>query len=66
MVAREDIIIHKNGKKIAKLTKDEDSKLADIRSLFGILATTELSKCSDEEIRTIITEEREKRYDSAS
>jgi hypothetical protein len=65
LVSGEDIIITRNGRKVAKLVKDEDDALSDIRSLFGILADTDLSYMTDEEIKNVIHEERGKRYDSA-
>ena len=37
MAAEEDIIITKNGKKIAKLTKASEDKVEIAKSLFGIL-----------------------------
>jgi len=63
LVGAGDIIITRNGRKIAKLVKEEDDALADVRSLFGILASPELSKASDEQINDMIHEERSKRYD---
>ena len=59
----EDIIITRNGRKIAKLLKEEDDTLSEIRSLFGILAETELAGMTDDEIQGVIREERGKRYD---
>ena len=58
-----DIIITRNGRKIAKLVKEEDDALADIRSLFGVLASPELSNATDAQIKDIIREERSNRYD---
>ncbi len=63
LLANEDIIITRNGRKIAKLIKEEDDTLSEVRSLFGILADTKLSRMSDEEIKGVIREERGKRYD---
>lgn len=37
LAAREDIIITKNGKSIAKLTNANEDKVALAKSLFGIL-----------------------------
>ena len=34
----EDIIITRNGRRIAKLIKDEEDVLAEVQSLYGILA----------------------------
>jgi prevent-host-death family protein len=65
LVSVEDIIITRNGHKIAKLVREEDGALSDVRSLFGVLAGTELSNRSDEEIKNVIREEKEKRYDGA-
>lgn len=64
IAASEDIIITRNGRKIAKLVKAEDDALSEMRSLFGILAGSELSHMTDEEIKAIIYEEKGKRYDS--
>ena len=36
----EDIIITRNGRRIAKLIKDEENVMAEVQSLFGILATS--------------------------
>lgn len=63
LVATEDIIITRNGRKIAKLVKEEDDALSALHSLFGILADSELANMSDEEIKNVIHEERSKRYD---
>ena len=62
LLDKEDIIITRNGRKIGKITKEEDDKLADMRSLFGLLAGTELSNMSDAEIRDAIHEERGRRH----
>ena len=58
-----DIIITRNGRKIAKLMKEEDDALSDFLSLYGILADPVLSKMNDEEIKNVIHEERGKKYD---
>ena len=63
LVESGDIVITRNGRKIARLVKDVDDARADIRSLFGILAGSELSSMSDEEVKAAIHEERSKRYD---
>lgn len=65
LVTGEDIIITRNGRRVAKLIKEEDDAVSDIRSLFGILADTELSQMDDAGIRSVIREERCKRYDRA-
>ncbi len=65
LVTGEDIIITRNGRRVAKLIKEEDDAVSDIRSLFGILADTELSQMDDAGIRSVIREERGKRYDRA-
>ena len=64
LVTAEGIIITRNGRKIAKLVKEEDDALSEIRSLFGILADTDATRMSDGEIKDAIHEERSKRYDS--
>ena len=35
----EDIIITRNGRRVAKLIRDEEDVLAEVQSLYGILAT---------------------------
>jgi len=65
LLSKEDIIITRNGRKIAKLVKEEDDTLSEVRSLFGILSGTELSHMTDKEIKDVIHEERSKRYDRA-
>ncbi len=64
MVSAEEIIITRNGRKIAKLVKEEDATLSELRSLFGILADSEFSSMDDAEIKKAIHAERGKRYDS--
>jgi len=64
IVADEDIIITRNGRKIAKLVKEEDDILSDVRSLYGILADSPLSGMSDREIKGIIRDGRGKKHDS--
>ncbi|MCL2811943.1 MAG: type II toxin-antitoxin system Phd/YefM family antitoxin [Clostridia bacterium] len=66
LVTGEDIIITRNGRKIAKLVKEEDATVSDIRSLFGILANTEASRMSDSEVKEAIHAERSKRYDGSN
>ena len=34
----EDIIITRNGRRVARLIKDEEDVLAEVQSLYGILA----------------------------
>ena len=65
LLNNEDIIITRNGRKIAKLVKEEDDALADLRSLFGILSGSELSGMTDQEIKDVIHAERGKRYERA-
>ena len=36
----EDVIITRNGRRVAKLVRDEEDVLAEVQSLYGILATT--------------------------
>lgn len=59
----EEIIITRNGRKYAKLVREEDDSLSEIRSLFGILADTKFSNMSDEDITNVIREERGIRYE---
>jgi prevent-host-death family protein len=63
MVSSEDIVITRNGRRIAKLVREEDDTLAEVRSLFGILADSELSQMDDDGIKEAIRLERGKRYD---
>jgi prevent-host-death family protein len=63
MVSTEDIVITRNGHRIAKLVKEEDDTLAEIRSLYGILADSELAQMDDAGIKEAIRAERGKRYD---
>jgi prevent-host-death family protein len=58
LIQTEDIIITRNGRRIAKLVKEEDDKLAELSSLFGILANSEFSTMSDDEIRDTVRGER--------
>ena len=54
----EDIIITRNGRRIAKMIRDEEDVLAEVQSLYGILAV------GGEENKLEISEERVRRYDS--
>ena len=63
LLATEDIIVTRNGRKVAKLIQEEDDTLSEVRSLYGILADTEFSCMSDDEIKSVIHVERSKRYD---
>ncbi len=63
MVSAEDIVITRNGRRIAKLVREEDDTLSEVRSLFGILADSELSQMEDAGIKEAIHMERGKRYD---
>ena len=36
----EDIIITRNGRRVAKLIRDEEDILAEVQSLYGILASS--------------------------
>jgi len=58
-----EIVITRNGRKIARLVKEEDDTLSEIRSLFGVLAGTEVAHMTDDEITNVIHDERSKRYD---
>jgi prevent-host-death family protein len=62
LVTSEDIIITRNGRKIAKLVKEEEDAFSDVRSLYGILSGTELSAMEDSEIKDVIHMERSRRY----
>ena len=63
LVENGDIIITRNGRKIARLVKEEDDARSDLHSLFGILAGSPLARMSDEEVKAAVHEERSKRYD---
>jgi len=62
----EEIVITRNGRKIARLVKEEDDVLSDVRSLFGILADSDLAKMSDSDLEDVIREERGRRYDGVN
>jgi len=61
LLETEEIIITRNGRKIAKLMKEEDDILSEVRSLFGILAGSELSSMTEDELEGVIHEERNRR-----
>ena len=46
----EDIIITRNGRRIAKLIKDEEDVLAEVQSLYGILAPSGASGLEEESL----------------
>ena len=64
LIDKEDVYITRNGRKIAKLIKEEDDALASFNALFGILADSEYSKATDDELKQAIHEERIRRYES--
>ena len=53
----EDIIVTRNGRRVAKLIRDEEDVLAEVQSLYGILAS------SKDENKNTVPEERVRRYD---
>jgi len=57
----EDIIVTRNGRRVARLIRDEEDVLAEVQSLYGILATSDDSK---EEDKNAVKEERVRRYDN--
>ncbi|MDR2712167.1 MAG: type II toxin-antitoxin system Phd/YefM family antitoxin [Clostridiales bacterium] len=61
LINREEVIITRNGRKIAKLVREEDDALSSLRSLRGIIADPELSQATDTQIREIIAQERSAR-----
>jgi prevent-host-death family protein len=61
MLKTNDITITRNGRKIAKLVNAEDDTLTEIHSLYGILAGSEFSKMTDDELDDVIRDERGKR-----
>ncbi|MCL2571861.1 MAG: type II toxin-antitoxin system Phd/YefM family antitoxin [Defluviitaleaceae bacterium] len=52
----DDIIVTRNGRRVARLIRDEEDVLAEVQSLYGILAGAEEKKDTAQE-------ERAKRYD---
>ena len=56
-----DIIVTRNGRKVARLVKEDDDTLSDMRSLFGILSNSEMSQMGDAEIKEMVQAERGKR-----
>ena len=56
LVSDEDIIVTKNGKKVARIVREEDDLVSMAKSLFGILP----SDISVDEIKS----ERMKRYEN--
>ena len=58
----EDIIVTRNGRRVARLIRDEEDVLAEVQSLFGILATPGAE--AGEEDKSTVQEERVRRYDS--
>jgi len=51
LIDKEDIVITRNGRRVAKLVKEEDDKIAILRSIQGILAGSRFSTMTDDEIR---------------
>ena len=49
LVSQEEIVITKNGKRIAKLVADEEDLVSVAKSLFGIIPNIEMT---DNEIRS--------------
>lgn len=49
LVAEEDIIITKNGKRVARLIKEKEDKIAIAKSLIGILPSTVTKEEAKEE-----------------
>lgn len=49
LVAEEDIIITKNGKRVARLIKEKEDKIAIAKSLIGILPNTVTKEEAKEE-----------------
>jgi len=59
----DDIIVTRNGRRIARLIRDEEDVLAEVQSLYGILAGTEADATKENEAKPAIPEERVRRYD---
>ena len=57
----EDIIVTRNGRRVARLIRDEEDVLAEVQSLYGILA---VSEDSGEGEKNAVKEERVRRYDN--
>ena len=48
----EDIIVTRNGRRIARLIRDEEDILAEVQSLYGILAPSDAAPVPAEEGET--------------
>jgi len=60
MLDAEDIIVTRNGRKIARLIRDEEDVLAEVQSLYGILSTLD----GDDKSKPLFkNEEGVRRYD---
>jgi len=57
----DDIIVTRNGRKVARLIRDEEDVLAEVQSLYGILS---VSDESGEGEKNDVKEERVRRYDN--
>ena len=55
LAAKEDIVITKNGKRIAKLVADEEDLVSIAKSLFGIALDSQIT---DDQIKTERMKER--------
>ena len=58
-----DVLITRNGRKVAKLIKIVEDPLAEMNSLLGIIAHPDISGMDNIAIREAIREERSKRYE---
>ncbi|MCL2528369.1 MAG: type II toxin-antitoxin system Phd/YefM family antitoxin [Defluviitaleaceae bacterium] len=59
----DDIIVTRNGRRIARLIRDEEDVLAEVQSLYGILAGTGADAAKEDDTKPAIPEERVRRYD---
>jgi len=62
----EDIIVTRNGRKVARLIRDEEDVLAEVQSLYGILSVSDDSVSDEpgEGDKNDVKEERVRRYDN--
>ena len=62
----DDIIVTRNGRRVARLIRDEEDVLAEVQSLYGILSGAEIAEdelMNEADSSTSPQEERVRRYD---
>jgi prevent-host-death family protein len=64
LLDKEEIILTKNGRRIARIVRGDDEKRSSLQSFFGVLKDSPLAKATDEELRGVLVEERRKRYEN--